>query len=349
MMPLHEMTRLSTFVILISFGFAACNNSQGPDVSAVKISAPIERFDDYFFTKFDTTNARESLVKMQTAYPYFTRDFITNILGLPLGNLKADSIPAMTISEIKRFKSLTQPIYGMLSARFRNTATIRKGIEIGFSHLHYYYPAYRIPRVVMYLGPFNAPGVALTNDALAIGLQLFAGKDFSFYTTPTGMEMFPAYISRTFEPEYIPANCMKVIIGDLYLDRKKGRPLIEEMIEKGKDWYLLNKLLPGEADSLKTGFTASQLNFCEKSEGMIWNAILQGSDLYTTDPTIIQNYIGESPKTPGMPDAAPGNIGQWIGYRIVMQYASKNEKLSPDEIMKTDPAKLFAESKYKPR
>ncbi len=333
-------------IIMLMYG---CSNDNGPDISAEKISVPIARFDEYFFTKFDTSDTRTALVKMQKEYPYFTQDFVTNILGLPLPNTGADSFPAVTLGELKRFKSLTLPLYDSLALRFRNTSDIQKGIEKGFAYTHHYYPSYKLPRVVMYLGPFNAPGVALTNEAIAIGLQLYAGKSFSFYSSPTGLEMFPAYISRNFEPEYIPANCIKLIIGDIYQGRKKGLPLVEEMIEKGKEWYLLDKLLPGEADSLKTGFTAAQLNFCENNEGMIWNAILQSTDVYTTDPSIIQNYIGEAPNTPGMPEAAPGNIGQWIGYKIVSQYAGRNKNLSPDEIMKTDAAKLFAESKYKPR
>ncbi len=32
----------------------------------------------------------------------------------------------------------------------------------------------------------------------------------------------------------------------------------------------------------------------------------RATDLYTVDPDIIKNYIGEGPKTLGMPDAAPG-------------------------------------------
>lgn len=349
MMSFPEITRFRIFVFLFTTTliFTGCSGSKDPDVKPVY--APIARFDEYFFTKFDTLNIADGLQKMQKEYPYFTRDFVTNILGLPLGNSNADTVPSITLAELKRFKSLTLPLYDSLSVRFINTAAIQKGIEKGFSYLHHYYPSYKLPRPLMYLGPFNAPGVALTNEALAIGLQLYAGKDFIFYSSPTGLEMFPSYISRNFEPEYIPSNCMKVIIGDIYQAGTKGRPMIEEIIEKGKEWYLLNKLLPGEADSLKTNFSTSQLKFCEGNEGMIWNAILQSGDIYTTDPSVVQNYIGDAPNTPGMPDAAPGNIGQWIGYRIVSQYASKNEKLSPDEIMKTDPAKLFAESKYKPR
>jgi hypothetical protein len=326
-----------------------CSDSKGPNVDKVELSVPIERFDQYFFTSVDTTDIAGSIRKLEAKYPYFTNDFITKILRLPLVPGKPDSIPSVTASELARFLQLTRPLFDSVAPRFKNTTAIQSRIENGLKHVKYYYPSYKIPKVLMYLGPFNAPGVALTNEAIAIGLQLYAGKDFSFYTSQTGLEMFPSYISRTFEPEFIPANCLRVVAEDIYPETGAGKPLIEQMIEKGKQWYLLNQLIPEEADSVKTGFTAKQLEFCQANEGMIWNAIMASADLYTTEPALIQTYLGTAPTTEGMPAASPGNIGQWIGYRIVQQFAQKNGADSPVEILKTPASQILSEAKYKPR
>ena len=42
--------------------------------------------------------------------------------------------------------------------------------------------------------------ILLTTDAMAIGLQLYMGKNYSLYQTEAGQELYPAYISRRFEP-----------------------------------------------------------------------------------------------------------------------------------------------------
>jgi hypothetical protein len=157
------------------------------------------------------------------------------------------------------------------------------------------------------------------------------------------------YISRNFEPQYITANAMKAIEQDLYPDKSGGRPLVEQMIEKGKQWYMLEKLMPTAPDSIKTGYTQSQLKWCEKNEGQVWNFFLQNNYLYTAEFDIIKNFIGEAPNTQEMSDASPGNIGQWVGWRIVQKYAEKNNKLSLDAIMKTDSRKILSDAKYKPR
>ena len=143
---------------------------------------------------------------------------------------------------------------------------------------------------------------------------------------------------------------MKAIAEDLFPDKSEGRPLIEQMIEKGKYWWLASKFLPETEDSLITGFTQKQLDWCKSNEGLIWNYFLQtNNELYSIDPDIIKNYIGDAPTTAGMPDIAPGNIGQWVGCQIVKKYAENNPALSPALLMKTAPKKILEETKYKPK
>jgi hypothetical protein len=99
---------------------------------------------------------------------------------------------------------------------------------------------------------------------------------------------------------------------------------------------------------LKTGFTQKQLNWCVSNEGQIWNFFLN-QNLYSLEPDLIKNYIGDAPYTQGMPDASPGNIGQWVGWRIVRKYASLHADISPDQLMKTPAKLIFEEAKYKPK
>jgi hypothetical protein len=198
-------------------------------------------------------------------------------------------------------------------------------------------------------GSLGGYGDVITHDALAVGLQLHMGRNFSLYMSEMGQSLYPSYISRRFTPEYIPVNCTKNIIDDLYPDQSTGKHLVIQMVEKGKRLYLLDKLMPFTHDSLKIGYTESQLKGCYNNEGLIWNYFLTNGLLYNNDPAMIKNYIGESPNTPEFGEGAPGNIGLFTGWQIVKKYMDKNETLSPDELMKTDSKKIFEESKYRPQ
>ena len=135
----------------------------------------------------------------------------------------------------------------------------------------------------------------------------------------------------------------------MFPDESTGRHLVLQMVEKGKRMYLLDHLMPRTPDTLKIGYTENQLKGCYSNEGLIWNYFLTNSLLYSNDPAMIKNYIGESPNTPEFGEGAPGNIGLFTGWQIVKKYMEKNESLSFEELMKTDSKKLFEESKYRPR
>ncbi len=326
---------------------SSCNhNGDHPDVS--KVSVPdvhIMRFDTAFFS-LDTGNINASLFFLNQRFPYFTQDFVANILGAgPLSDTSRVAFEAA-----RQFMISYLPIRDSLEKKYANLDWLEKQLHESFQYIKYYFPKYQLPpKVVSFIGPFDGPGVAVTSYTLAIGLQSYAGRNFSFYLTGKGQDLYPQYISRRFEPEYINANCVMALETDIIPDNSEGRPLVEQMVNKGRYWWLAGKLLPDAPDSIRTGFTKAQLDWCAGNESSIWGYFLKNTDLYTVDPDIIKNYIGEGPKTLGMPDNAPGNIGTWVGWRIVNKYAEDHPGLTPEQLMQVPARQLFEESKYKPK
>jgi uncharacterized protein YjaZ len=76
---------------------------------------------------------------------------------------------------------------------------------------------------------------------------------------------------------------------------------------------------------------------------------VQNDLLFNTDPNITRDYLNDGPNTPALGDASPGNIGQFVGSRIVLKWMEKQKDLSLDALMKTPAKKIFDEAKYKPR
>lgn len=334
----------SLLPLIVLFFIGCKSGKKAPDVSGIPVTVHVERFDQAFFS-IDTNQIRQGLLDLGRQYPYFINDFAVNILGTsPLSDTSAQAFFAC-----RRFISSYLPVKDILDRKFRDMGDIEAGLKKGFQYIHYYFPKYNLPpKVVAFIGPFDAPGAALTRYTLAIGLQLYAGRQFPFYLSSQGQELYPLYISRRFEPAYIVPNCMKALADDMFPDQSQGKPLIEQMVEKGKSWWLAGQLMPETADSLITGFTQKQLNWCVSNEGQIWNYFLE-QNLYTLEPDLIKNYIGDAPYTQGMPEASPGNIGQWVGWRIVQKYASLHPDLTPLQLMNTAARTIFDETKYKPK
>lgn len=339
--------------LLVPFLFLACKQKKGPDVSGIPVQLETLRFERDFFS-MDTNDLSGSLETLYSKYPGFFRDFSVHILGLP----PIDDSGTGAMNVFRQFIKDYGPVYDSVNKVFPDLKTQEQQIIEGLRHVKYYFPDYPLPtRLISFIGPMDAffetstgkQGDVITADGLAVGLQLHLGSDFSMYRSEMGLSLYPIYISRKFAPEYIPVNCMKNIVDDLFPDASADRPLIEQMVEKGKRIFLIDQLLPSLDDTLKIGYTAPQLEGCYQNEGLIWHYFVKNGLVFNNDPSLIKNYIGDSPNTPEFGEGAPGNIGLFVGWQIVKQYRDTQPEISLAELMETDPKEIFEKSGYRPR
>jgi len=342
-----------SIVLFISTLIFSCNDNKKdiPDVSGIKADVTVQRFDQDFFN-IDTLAVENAVNGLHLKYPDFTSLFLQQIVGVNSNE------------GLKTYYRLYKPVFDSAQKVYPNFDGEKKQIEQALKYVKYYFPSYKLPaRLITVIGPMNSmqdfavmgngdytPNF-LGTDFIGISLQFYLGKDFSLYSQEYFLNnVAPAFRSRRFSKEYIIGDVMKLITEDIFPDKSKGKPLIEQMIEKGKQWWMMDKFLPETPDSIKTGYSKQQLDWCKQNEGLIWSWIIQHEDLYTITPTTIQIYIGEAPFTQGFSqELSPGNIGPWIGWQIIKKFVANNPKMKPEEVMLSTPKKILEESKYKPR
>lgn len=343
--------RLISLAIML-FVFSCNNKKDAPDVSDIKADVTILRFDKDFFS-IDTLRLQASLTQLDKAYPAFLPLYFK--FFAPVREIAAQqgiSFDTALVQYIRFIKPLSQSV----TQKFPDVANIEKGLKENLRYVKHYFPQFKLPVVltsVESLNPENPTeiyGTTYYHDSLIISLQMFLGKDYPAYDPA----QYPDYLRRRFSPEYIVPNSIRAIAGELYLDSSQSASLIEQMIEKGKQWWLMKKLMPDVADSLITGYTTQQTEWVKKEETNVWGYINQNEKLFSIEPAAIQTYIGEAPFTPSLPHdnyggGAPGNIGPWIGWRIIDKFKEKNSKLTVDQILRTTAKKIFEEAKYKPK
>jgi hypothetical protein len=338
------MMKILISVSCIVFCFSCNSNKNIPDVSGIQVNLETRRFEKDFFA-IDTNNIVQEIERLRTKYPLFIDDFTQQIFGFRPGT-PIDSLKKNIAAFIKAYQ-FVKDSSDKLFADFEPEANeIKKGLQF----VKYYFPKYKIPtQVITFIGPFDGYSDVLTSDAFAVGLQLHMGHNFSFYRSDVAHDLFPEYIVQKFEPSYIPVNCMKNIVDDLYPDKSIVKPLVEQMVEKGKRLYLLDKFLPYTPEYLKIGYTEQQMKDAYSNEGIIWDFFLNNDLLNNTEPNITKNYIEDGPKTQELGEGSPGNIGSFTGWQIVKKYISKNPKIGLEQLINIDPREIYAQSKYKPR
>lgn len=329
---------LFTCLIILS-----CKNGKpAPDVSNIKVDIQLKRFDKDLFS-IDTNNIEASLNKLQQEYGSFLNDYLYNIMILPP---QPDSVAL----KIKMFLHDYRFVYDTAQKDFNDFENIFQQIKKGLQYVKYYFPQYKTPATVTtFIGPIEGYANVLTQSGLAVGLQLYLGKNFPVYSSEMISEVYPDYLQRRFESQYIPVNCMKNIVSDIYPEKNGSDPLVYQMIDAGKRLYLLDHFLPQLDDTLKTGYTEQQLKGCYDHEADIWNYFVQNNLLFITDQIQVRDYMQDGPYTEVLGKASPGFIGQFVGWQIVKKWMDDNPEKTLPELLNTPEKQIYNEAKYKPR
>lgn len=329
------------FVVL----FISCNHQEKtPDVSNIKVDLEFKRFEKDFFT-IDTNKVDNEMQRLYKIYSNFTSIFVNNILAL---SSRKDSIKA-TENGIKLFIKTYKNVYDSTQKKYFNFEKERDDILKGFQLIRYYFPSYKIPKsITTFVGPIDGVGIGLTENELAIGLQMYMGADFVYYKNEYIRSIYPEYKSKRFERDYIVVNAMSNIIEDMSPENLSGKALIDLMIDEGKKMYILKKILPNSAMYRLFGYTDNQLKGCYNSETSIWNFFIINDLLFQNEYQIIKDYVNDGPKTQVLGDASPGYIAKFVGFRIVEKWMDNN-KISLTNLLKMPNRTIYAEAKYKPK
>jgi gliding motility-associated lipoprotein GldB len=213
-----------------------------------------------------------------------------------------------------------------------------------FRHYKYYFPEKPIPGVVTFISGFNY-AIVSADSTLGIGIDMYLGSDSKYYPS---LEM-PAYKIRKMRKEYITTDAMRGWGQSEWEQDPMQTDLLSQMIYLGKIQYFIDRMMPDVSDTIKFGFTAAQLQWCEMSEKATWSFFIDHKLLFSSEPSQIGKFVNDGPTTNGFPKESPGNIGAWIGFRIVKAYMDKFDKVTLSQLMEEkDAKKIFRESNYKP-
>lgn len=331
--------------ILLFTGFVVgCKNSEdAPDVSHIKVELTTHRFEKDFF-QMDSTQFQNELERLLAKYPGFGQNFLSTIL-----NTDPAWQPDTALNYIQSFRAAYRPVFDTSQIVFKSFSPYEEELKKSMQYVRHYFPKYTLPKkLITYIGPMDGYGDILDVDAFVVGLHQHLGSNFSMYKTELVRNTYPEYISNRFTPDYIAINCMKNVVLDMYPEKIEDRTLIVQMVEKGKRTFLLKQFVPYAEDHEVIGYTQKQYRESKEREAIIWDLFIQNNILQSIDNSIIKNYIGESPKTPELGEASPGNIGTFAGWQIVKKYMKKFPDTNLETLMQTDPEEIFQQAKYKP-
>jgi len=320
-------------------GLWACQTGEKiPDVTDINVDVNLKRFEkDLFEMKTD------GLENLQQQYPEFFPFYI-----FEMQQLAKRSMPDSTISnEILAFTQNPdiRTVYNDVLSTHPNTNDLEKELKSAFQFVKHYFPQTKVPEIVSFIAPFQYQAITIDLDLLGIGLDMHLGADYQFY--PTAGQ--PQYLTQTFKPENAAVHGIKAYAKALLPENKRLNKMLDKMIYNGKILYFLDKVMPYTEGHQKIGYTPEQLQWCAENEIQIWAYFLEKNWLYETNSGKYMKYVNEGPTSPGMPPESPGNVGSWVGWQIVKQFAKNNPDVDLAELWTIeDGQQILKMSKYKP-
>jgi len=317
-----------------------------PDVSHIQVEVNLSRFEtDLFSIGSGDADLSGSVSWLRARHPDFTRCFSENILVPPTPVDSTAKLMA-ALGRLLQFRGL-QAAFDSTMRRYSDLAWLEKDLTQAFRYYGYYYPDAIVPSVVTFVSEYQYAVVICSDSTFGIGLDMFLGRDFPFYST---FEIgIPSYRLPKMEREYILPNLFRAIAHNMYGQWADGQTLLDQMVHNGKVMAFIDAMIPKAPDWVKVDFTKEQLKWCEDNESEVW-AFFKGEELlYRASKMEFIKFIADAPGTPGMPQEAPGNIGSWLGWRIVQKYMEKTGASLPEVMAEANAQQILERSGYKPR
>lgn len=316
------------------------NNYQYIPKDIEPISVEIVRFDNAQLA-VRPNSIKQDIKQLYDDYESFMPIFVEGILGIPTEDT------AYLCEMYAQFLTDTAMGFAQTNAKaqtlFANVDSLQETLNIGFTRLHHLYPDWKIPTLYLFVSGFNS-SVMYYEDIVGVGIDMYLGSEYPYYNQ----------VVYDYQKQTMRKACVAIDVLSMYLAynipyNSKYNRLLEQMIFRGKQLFLLSQLLPDEPAWELIGYSKEQWDWCKTYEKAIWNRIMEKRDLFKTESSVLSSYINDGPFTSEVTQDSPGRLGQWVGWRIVDSYMRNNKEVTLQELMnENDAQKILEQSYYKP-
>ena len=336
-----KMMRYLLSAVILALTLFSCGekNRYKADLRGVNVDITIKRLEKELF-QLDVDSIYKMIPSLNQQYGDFYELYNRNVINIGTSNSR--NYPANLRAFLNDYDM--NRVYKKIMKVFPDVADIKKKITVGFRHYKYYFPEKEIPAVYTFIGGFNQ-SIVIADSVLAIGLDKYLGRDCIFYDKLG----WAGYRQKNMHKLKIPSDCMRAWAQTEWTFNDSIDHLLANMLYKGKLLYFTKSMLPEEHDTLITGFTAEELEWCINNEENLWNYLIDKKLLYSTDYMTINKMVNPAPFTSGFSGKSPGRAINWLGWKIIEAYMDKNARATLPLLMQNNQyQQILTQSKYHP-
>lgn len=337
----HITLFISLTLVALSCNRGCGGNKLDVNVDKISIDLDFKRFD------IDLLQCKSALdiKNLQHKYGTFYDDFAHQVmLFIPT---KEDSLCSLKMLELAAnidFFNLADSA----QKSFHDDAFLNLGLTDAMKHFKYYFSDAPIPKFITFNSFFKYQNI-IGEDYVGIGLDMYLGKDYIYYTD--SRLDFPKYMIDKFTKEYLIRNTLKYFI-EQHFEIVPSNVFIERAVQQGKLYYLIDAICPEMPDTIKIQYSLDQLKWMKNVEKEMWVDLVNRKVLFSKNAFENDKYFTDGPFTnaPNVSRDAPPRVGEWLGWQLVKKYMETHTSISLKELMdEKDLMKIYKESGYRPK
>lgn len=300
-----------------------CNDADKveKEIDKINIDLEISRFDREF------AKAKASDVpRLRNTYPYL--------------------FPAPDSVWVKKMNdSLQIVLNNEVGTAFQDFDKNSADLESFFKHVQYYFPKYKIPKVITITNDVDYNNrVLLADTLLLVGLDNYLGKDHRFY-----VDIYD-YIAMRLDADFLISDVASTFSGRV-VSKPRDRTFLAQLIYYGKELYLKDVLIPFVTDAQKIGYAPEELEWAMANEESMWRYFVERQLLYSTDNTLNRRFLDPAPFSKfqlELDSESPGQVGRFLGWQIVKAFMNNNS-VTVQQLVTLPAEEIFKKSNYKPK
>jgi hypothetical protein len=327
------------FVFMAGFVFCECRHNLPETVNDFEMIS-INRFDSILLRWIETDDPA-ILAQVKVRYPQ-----MIEVLGKALFKTSPADSSAFFRNLINYYSEPTLLALYRDAVNFYSTGSpeitgITQELSLGFKRMKTLLPAIRIPAIYMHISGLQQNMIA-GDSLLSCSIDKYMGYDYPLYE-----DFFYDHQRKSMTPERIAKDYLNARIKSEYPYTGKDNMLLERMVYEGKIVYLLTQIGKNYTFQNIMSLTGDEYQWCRKYESVLWSTIIERKHLYTPDIAATSKYFQPAPST-FISAEAPGNLGYFIGYRIVESYMKRTGSTCEELMINKDAQDVLQKSRYKP-
>lgn len=150
---------------------------------------------------------------------------------------------------------------------------------------------------------------------------------------------------------HIPYHVAEALIATAYPYAESAESnLLSRMLYSGAVAKGVLSAVPESSEAELLGWADEEYEIMKKSEKAIWEKLASENLLFTTDYTVAGSWMSAEPQFAGT--ELPGNIGRYMGLRIVESYLRNNPEVKESELLSPafyNDEKALIKANYSPK